>query len=219
MLRALGITLRVEGVVPQSGVVAGNHLGYLDILTFGVLTGGIFVAKAELQTWPLLGAIMRGGGSIFIRRESMRSAAESNRQIAAALQAGVPVTLFPEGTSSGGTVVLPVHAPLFEAAARQQSPVWPAAIAYAANGSLAGTGETVCYWGEMTFGPHLLRLLSLRRIDAVLQIAAEPVRGTDRRDIARSVEAELIRLQAKARQAVSLSHAGRPVALQETAAA
>ena len=72
----------------------------------------------------------------------------------------------------------------------------------------------------MTFGPHILRLLSLRRIDAVLQIAAEPVRDEDRRDIAREVESELVRLHAQARQTVVSSGAGQPVtAVQQTAAA
>lgn len=219
MLRALGIRLQVHGTVPQTGMLTGNHLGYLDIITFGTLTGGIFVAKEELKTWPLLGAIMRGGGSIFINRKSVRSAATSSRQIAAALDRKMPVTLFPEGTSSDGTTVLPVHSPLFQAAAQRQTPVWPVAIAYAANGSVDGTEESVCYWGDMTFGSHVLRLLSLRRVDAAMHVAAEPIVKTDRREIAAAVQAELIRLHKNARQSVASVDVDRAVPVQQTAAA
>ena len=207
VLRVFRIRLDVHGQVPRSGVLAGNHLGYLDILTYGCLMPAVFVGKRELQTWPLIGFITRAGGTIYIDRQNPRSAAEANRAVAEALREGLPVVFFPEGTSSDGSTILPVHSPLFQAAVEQHAPVWTAAIAYTANGSLEGTGDSICYWGDMSFGPHLLRLLRLRKIAAHLQIASEPIHAGDRRSAAGAAEIVMRRLLADARRAAT-PHAG-----------
>src|ERR1700678_3793337 len=51
----MGIPVRVVGRFPESGAVIANHLGYLDIVAFGALHRCVFVSKAEIRSWPLLG--------------------------------------------------------------------------------------------------------------------------------------------------------------------
>ena len=218
VLDALGIALHVRGTVPQSGVLAGNHLSYLDILTYGAITPAVFVGKQELRSWPVLGFITRSGGTIYIDRDNPRSAAAANRAIAGALAQGLPVVFFPEGTSSAGEGVLPLQSPLFQAPVQLGEPIWPAAIAYSVAGSLEGTGETVCYWGGMTFGPHIARLLQLRRIAAELHIAAEPVYATDRRAAAAACQSIMEGLLAQAKRAAVSGHYA-PATTGETAIA
>ncbi len=218
VLDALGISLRVYGTVPASGVLAGNHLSYLDILTYGAVTPAVFVGKQELRSWPVLGFITRSGGTIYVDRKSPRSAAAANRAMDQALAEGLPVVLFPEGTSSAGEQVLPVQSPLFQAPVQRNEPIWTAAIAYSIDGSLRGTGQHVCYWGGMTFGPHILRLLQLGRVSADLHIASEPIHATDRRTAAALCQRSMDELLIRAKQS-TVSTGRIAAAVEQTAVA
>ena len=50
-----GLEIRAEGEFPERGVVISNHMSYLDIIVFAALRPCVFVAKAEIRGWPLLG--------------------------------------------------------------------------------------------------------------------------------------------------------------------
>jgi len=66
--------------------------------------------------------------------------------------------LFPEGTTSDGSSVLPFHASLFQTAVESDIPLTPGYITYRiSEGSLA---QDVCFWGDMTLVPHLWNLFS-----------------------------------------------------------
>lgn len=207
ILRAMDIQLTVHGTPPASGVIAGNHLSYLDILTYGAACDGVFVSKEEVRHWPLIGPITRWAGSIYIDRRRRGALTAVNTAVTSALQQNLPVVFFPEGTSSDGTSVLRFHPGLFQAAVENNAPIWPVAIAYRINGSTEGVAEKVCYWGTMTFAPHLLRFLRLRGVSAELRFASRPIHATDRNDAARRCQAAVAEL------------AGLPVASKEASAA
>jgi 1-acyl-sn-glycerol-3-phosphate acyltransferase len=206
-LRALGITLTVHGEPPQSGMIVGNHLSYLDILTYGAVMEGVFVSKEEVRHWPLIGLATRLAGTIYINRRSRTALAPVNDAAAAVLRSGIPVTFFPEGTSSDGTTVLRFHPGLFQAAVETGAPIWPAAMIYRIDGSSEGVAEEVCYWGAMRFTPHVLRFLRLRNVSAELRFAAEPIRAANRVQAASLAQAAVAQL------------AGLPIASKEASAA
>ncbi len=166
----LGFQLRVAGEPPVCGLIASNHLSYLDILFYGATVPCVFVSKIEVRAWPLLGLLAALGGTVFLDRKSMASAAAAARRIEELLKAGVLVLVFPEGTSSDGGSVLRFHASLFEPAVRVDAPVTAAAIGYAAG---AGAVERdLCYYGDISFAPHLLETLQLPEIVAKLRFGS-----------------------------------------------
>jgi lyso-ornithine lipid O-acyltransferase len=158
ILRRLGIRLDVYGNPANDGLIVSNHLSYLDILLYGAIGNFVFVSKSEVRRWPLFGALARHGGTVFVERNRSLQTADASRQIASTLADGIPIVLFPEGTSSDGSSVLPFRSPLFEPATRIGAKVSPAAIRYSSSES---PESEIAYWGEMVFGPHLFRTLSL----------------------------------------------------------
>jgi lyso-ornithine lipid O-acyltransferase len=170
---------------PQSGDRAGltvsNHLTYLDILVYGAARPFLFVAKSEVRRWPLFGTLASLGGTIFVERGRSLQVADASREIEQALRAGIPVLLFPEGTSSDGSSVLPFRSPLFDPAIRAGASVTAAAVRYHAA---ATTEDQLAYWGDMVFLPHLFRTLCVRELTAEIDFDS-PRRFQDRKCAAR----------------------------------
>jgi 1-acyl-sn-glycerol-3-phosphate acyltransferase len=164
--RALQFSLHVTGAVPSSGIIVSNHLGYLDILAFASATPCIFVSRHDVTHWPIFGALARFGGTIFLRRDRRTAVDTASRQILAALQSGLPVVLFPEGTSTDGSQVLPFHPSLLEPAIRSGSAITAAAIAYQSS---SRPESAFAYYGDVRFLPHLLAMLRVPHTRTLLQ--------------------------------------------------
>jgi 1-acyl-sn-glycerol-3-phosphate acyltransferase len=180
VLGRLGILRRVVGALPSQGLIASNHLSYLDILLYGATVPCVFVSKVEVRSWPLLGLLAALGGTVFIDRKSAASTAEAARRIADLLAAGVLV--LPEGTSSDGAEVLRFHASLFEPAVRVGAAVTAAAIEYS---SASATEGDLCYYGDISFAPHLIETLQLAEIAATLRFGSPGKVYGDRKQAAR----------------------------------
>jgi 1-acyl-sn-glycerol-3-phosphate acyltransferase len=172
---------RQSGGSEGCGLTVSNHLTYLDILIYGAARPFLFVAKSEVRRWPLLGTLAILGGTIFVDRGRSLQVAQASRRIEEGLRAGIPVLLFPEGTSSDGSSVLPFRSPLFDPAIRAGAPVTAAAIRYQA---LDTAEEKVTYWGEMVFFPHLFHTLCVRGLAARISFDS-PCRFADRKSAAR----------------------------------
>jgi 1-acyl-sn-glycerol-3-phosphate acyltransferase len=192
-LRILNVKIKTNGPVPIRGLIVSNHLSYLDILVLSAITPAVFVSKAEVKHWPVFGWFARLSGTLFVNRTRRSDVARLNEQIAHVLEAGVPVVLFPEGTSSDGRKVLPFKSSLLEPALQQDHPLCAALIRYSVNDGLAS--EDVCYWGDMTFLPHFLNLLSKRRVR--VSVSFTPIEETPacRKDLARHLHAEIVRMK------------------------
>jgi len=182
--RCMNLQIDVIGDVPAEGMIVSNHLSYLDAVVLGAITPAVFVAKSEVRKWPLVGWLTAKGGTIYLQRENVRAAAEVNRALTAVMNEKSPVVVFPEGTTTGATDPLPFHPALYEPAMRTKTAVWPAALVYTVNGRSEYVAERVCYWGDMTFVPHLVGLMRLRNIRAVVRIAERPVAASNRNDAA-----------------------------------
>ena len=110
-----------------------------------------------------------------------------------AIAGGSVVVLFPEGTSSDGSTVLPFKSALLESATQLRAPIAAASIDYALDdGSVA---DEVCYWRDMTFVPHLWNLLFKREIRANYSFSSARIRSADRKEIARELRAEIVALR------------------------
>jgi 1-acyl-sn-glycerol-3-phosphate acyltransferase len=182
-IHRLGIELQPEGEFPLRGLLVANHLGYLDILVLSAMHPCVFVSKQEVRSWPLFGLMAKLSGTVFVDRARTSAAHTANTEMSQALARGAVVVLFPEGTSSDGSKVLPFRPALFDAATRAGANVVSAHISYdVADGSAS---HDICYWGSMSFLPHLLRLLSRHQIRARVRFAAETRKFADRKLAAR----------------------------------
>lgn len=164
LLRFLHLRVAMQGAAPSRGLIAANHISYVDVLVLASLRPCLFVAKSEVRAWPLIGTLCERAGVLFLDRTSMRAAVAANRTIADALSAGVTVVVFPEGTTSAGNTMLQPHAALFQSALDSKQPIIPAWITYGEE-----QRERIAYWGDATLIPHLLQLMRLREISAVVQ--------------------------------------------------
>lgn len=181
VLRRLKISLDCRGARPAQGLICSNHLSYLDILCCAAATPCVFVSKREIRRWPVFGFFARSGGTIFIDRQDRTRTADVARQIAAVLDLGVPVLLFPEGTSTDGGQVLRFHPTLLDSAVQLPIGITAAAIAYRAPGI---EERDLCWFGDATFFPHLLRTLARPGIVAAVEFFPESMTWSDRKTAA-----------------------------------
>jgi 1-acyl-sn-glycerol-3-phosphate acyltransferase len=176
MGRIFGLRPRVEGEGPAGAfLLVANHVSWLDILLLGSLREVVFIAKAEMRGWPIIGPLATSTGTIFIDRGSRRDTLRVSEAIEQAVRDGTSVVLFPEGTSTDGNRLLPFKSALLESAARNTLPVHYAALRY----------ETPqAAWPDDTpFGKHAWQLLQVARIDATVRFGGA-VTARDRKELA-----------------------------------
>lgn len=124
-----------EGVPPadirtRGYVVVANHESTADPFLLSYLPWDMrWVAKEELFKLPLLGLLMRAGGDIPIRRGERGSVARMMAECRRALDAGIPIMMFPEGTRSRTGELLPFKDGAFELAIKAGVPILPLALA------------------------------------------------------------------------------------------
>jgi 1-acyl-sn-glycerol-3-phosphate acyltransferase len=190
-LRALGIMLDAHGA-PRGAptLFSANHVSWLDIMVINAVQPARFVAKADVRHWPIIGWLVACGGTLFIERANKRDALRVVHQVAAALQAGDMVAIFPEGTTSDGTTVLPFHANLLQAAIATDTPVQPVALRYV--DAEHAVSPAPVYIGETTLAQTLWRVARTERLQArVIMLPAEATRHLDRRALAQRLHLEI----------------------------
>lgn len=197
MLALLGIALQVRGQPPLRGPVllVSNHISWLDILVLHAARHCRFVSKADVKRWPLIGALATGAGTLYIERESRRDAMRVVHHVAASLQSGDIVAVFPEGTTSDGVDLLPFHANLIQAAIAAPAPAQPVALQFIET----HTGRMSldpCYIGDDTLLASLWRTLTGPDITAVVAFGApQHAQGRERRIWAGELRAAVQRLR------------------------
>jgi 1-acyl-sn-glycerol-3-phosphate acyltransferase len=199
LLAVLGVRLRATGHAPAGpALVVANHLGYLDVLVLGAALASCFVAKAEIDDWPVAGRLCRFVGTVFVRRARGHSVTPALDAITNALRDGRTLVLFPEATSTDGSRVLPFHSALLGAAGRSGRPIAWAALTYGTPEDQPPASEAVCWWGEMTLADHVFRLMRVPCIDAHVEFGAVRAWPADRKAVAAAAHSAIV--QARRRQ-------------------
>jgi 1-acyl-sn-glycerol-3-phosphate acyltransferase len=193
VLRLFHFEMQAAGPVPARGLLISNHLSYLDVLVLSSLTPAVFVSKHDVKFWPVFGQFAVLGGTVFVDRARRFQVGRTNDEITTALNQGALVVLFPEGTSTNGQTLLPFKSSLLEPATQ---PAWPLAIGWIHYEIDDGdAGQEVCYWGDHTFFPHMLNLLSKRRVRAIVRFGQFSERSSDRKELAQRLRAEILGLK------------------------
>ncbi|HSR92782.1 MAG TPA: lysophospholipid acyltransferase family protein [Gemmatimonadales bacterium] len=181
----LGVRVDPLGVPPRAPfLLVANHLSYLDVVILAARLEAVFVAKQEVAKWPVIGLLASVMDTIFVDRNAPRDTIRVMGRLEAAVTAGDGVVLFAEATSSPGSDVLPFRPALLEWAARHEHPVYHASLSYRTRESSPPAHLAVCWWGDMTFGSHLVSLAALPTIHATVVFGEEPIQESDRRRLA-----------------------------------
>jgi 1-acyl-sn-glycerol-3-phosphate acyltransferase len=190
MLRCIRIELIVKGNPGLNGplLIVANHMSWLDITALHAARFCRFVSKADIKKWPVIGMLASEVGSLFIERESRRDAMRVVHHMADSLRAGDVLGVFPEGTTSDGTSLLPFHANLIQAAIAAGAPIQPVALQFIET--TTGQRSTApCYVGDDTFMQSVWRALTTPNLAVVINFGVPQVAdGRDRRAWARALQ-------------------------------
>jgi 1-acyl-sn-glycerol-3-phosphate acyltransferase len=177
--------IEVVGTPPKPPFfLVTNHLSYTDISAIRCVAKGIFVAKAEVEGWFLAGRICRDMGTIFINRGNRRDIPRAGEMIVERLDQGEGVVVFPEGTSTKGEEVLPFNSSFLEFAARGDVPVSYASVTYTTPEGEPPASMSACWWEDIGFFEHLMRLFRVREYTAIVTFGNQPIHNADRKLLA-----------------------------------
>ena len=154
---ALPFRIRVFGQLPDTSMLwVSNHVSWTDIALLGQLTPLSFLSKADVRGWPVAGWLAAKAGSLFIRRGAGDSQL-IRQQMRHHLSQGLPLLMFPEGTTTDGRCVRTFHGRLLSAAIDSGAHLQPVAIRYLRDGS---TDPIAPFIGDDDLLSHLMRLFS-----------------------------------------------------------
>jgi 1-acyl-sn-glycerol-3-phosphate acyltransferase len=201
--RLIGIKVRVignraDGTGKRPLIFVSNHSSWVDVPVLGGVLDGCFVAKGDVARWPLIGTIARLGRTVFVSRA--RASTGKERDIMRAkLLGGDRLILFPEGTSSDGSRVLPFRSSFFALAEAQPGDdlqaiplIQPVSVVYDRLGGLpAGRASRpiFAWYGDMDIVSHFARLTQHigLRATVLLHAPLDPVSFADRKALSQAV--------------------------------
>lgn len=179
--RLAGVRVRQIGQPsPDSPtLILSNHVSWLDICVIGSLAPVVFIAKSEVETWPVFGFLAKLQRTIFIERERRHKTGAATQEIAGRLLGGDAVVLFAEGTSSDGLRVLPfrsalvgaVHHALGDSTHHSAITVQPMSVAYTRFAGLPvgrGLRDRVAWYGDADLIPHFIGILAAGATDVTV---------------------------------------------------
>jgi len=167
-VRALG-----KEHIQRGALYVGNHLSYADVLVLSPVLEGGFVTSVEIKHTPGLGLICQMAGCLFVERRNRSGLRNEISELREGLQVGLNVTIFPEATSSNGEQILRFKKPLYLAAVAAGRPVIPFCLNYRRVGGQPinkVTRDSVCWYGDMDFLPHLISLAGSGGVEVDLNI-------------------------------------------------
>ena len=137
ILKMAGVHITVKGIenIPKDRAVlyVGNHRSYFDILTGYVTVPTLmgFVAKKEMEKWPMLSNWMKNVHCLFLNRTDMKEGLKTILEGISQVKSGISVWIFPEGTRNRNEnlmELLPFKEGSLKIAEKSGCPVVPVAI-------------------------------------------------------------------------------------------
>jgi 1-acyl-sn-glycerol-3-phosphate acyltransferase len=195
LLKLFAFDLRISGTLPScAGLIAANHVSWVDIFAINALTPVAFVSKDDVIHWPIIGTLAKNNETIFLQRGSRGHAHTIGHEMAERLQAGNWLAMFPEGTTTDGTYLHPFHGALLQPAIDANVPVTPVAISY-----LDAQGQRSllpAYTGDTSLWECFCAMLSARQLVVHLEIGTpvliEPASGSrGRKELAQNLHDQI----------------------------
>lgn len=136
VMKLAGAKVTIKGsenldiVKNQAVLFVSNHQSNFDIPLFlsSLDRPKGFIAKKELETWPIISLWMKNIKCVFMDRNNMRKSAEAIVQGINTLKNGQSMVIFPEGTRSKGGPTHEFKAGSFKLATKSKVTVIPITI-------------------------------------------------------------------------------------------
>jgi len=176
LLAIFGIQLRLSNpdILPSTPyLLASNHISWMDIHAINAFQPIRFVAKSDVEGWPVFGWMAKQLGTVFIKRDNARHGKHIASEVAKVLETQ-SVCIFPEGTSTIGEGVMPFKPNLFESAVIAGAPAYSLAITYKSLVSGERT-EVTAFVGDMGLLESMALILRDRKL--VVELAFLPPSG------------------------------------------
>jgi 1-acyl-sn-glycerol-3-phosphate acyltransferase len=190
LLSILSVSVREQNApkeLPGRCMLVLNHISWLDIFVVDARFPATFIAKSEVRSWPMVGWLSTLVGTLYIER-GKRSAARHARQIIAAeLERGTLIAVFPEGVTTFGQTLERFHSALFQPALDAAATLQPVALRYldAAGRHTDAAG----YVGETSLLESVWTIVSTRHMVAEFNLLAPiSVHAQTRRSLAEKAE-------------------------------
>jgi len=111
-----GVQLSFHGEkVHRGAFLLANHVSWIDIPALATATGTAFVAHDGLASTPVLKWLCEMNDTVFVARHDRASIAAQVEAVRTAISDTGALTIFPEGTTSDGTGLLPFKSSLLSA--------------------------------------------------------------------------------------------------------
>ncbi len=185
-----GLRLRSIGQpMAGPGALVSNHVGWIDIFTLLSADRTVFVSKAEVARWPVVGILSRQIGTVYIERKRSEARNQQNQLKEALTDATHHLCFFPEGTSTDGQRVLAFRSTLFagfmDETLSSTIKIQPVSLVY--RPSMRLPDAFYGWWGDMGLGGHLKSVLALSaggEVDVVFHPAVRPTAFANRKALA-----------------------------------
>jgi len=131
ILKIIGVKTTIKGKIKSGNyLIISNHSSWLDIIILGSTFKTTFLSKIEVSRWPVIGKITTAVDMLFINRGAKDAASHAVNGISKFILNNRNVTIFPEGTSSGGKDLLKFKPRLFASCIDTNSPIQCVIIRY-----------------------------------------------------------------------------------------
>ncbi len=196
--RIMGMRITVIGTVSHERpmLFVANHSSWLDIIALGSVLPGCFVAKGEIEGWPVLNVIARLGRTVFVSRTRSGVGREQGN-MSQRLHDGDNLILFPEGTTSDGCRILRFQSAFLAMAEGNAAPyVQPVTLVYDRMNGLPVRKQdrpVLSWYGAMDLASHFPGIAGLNSIHAtlVLDTAIPPNAYPNRKLLSAALEQRL----------------------------
>jgi 1-acyl-sn-glycerol-3-phosphate acyltransferase len=142
-----------------------NHSSWLDIFTLNAVQRIYFVSKSEVAGWPAIGWLARATGTVFITRKGTEAQGQQQVFEDPPARRATGCCSFPRAPATDALRVLPFKSSLFQAfythGLDRVMHIQPVTVVYHAPPDQ--DPRFYGWWGDMEFGPHLLKTLAAPR--------------------------------------------------------
>lgn len=192
------ITIYGEQHKESQTIFVSNHISYLDIPVIGSVIQASFVAKKDVESWPVFGLLSKLQQTAFISRDRS-DAVQGKNTLDTMLHAEKNLIIFPEGTSTDGQNVKDFKSSLFAVTMQNNLPnikIQPITLkVISTNKKVITTQEErdIYAWHldmDTPLAPHLWRFARHRgaEISMIFHTPISPQDYTDRKTLAKTCQ-------------------------------
>ncbi|NRD90807.1 1-acyl-sn-glycerol-3-phosphate acyltransferase [Sphingopyxis sp. BSNA05] len=201
---ACGARVNIVGTpIKRDVFFISNHLSWVDIAILGGHSGTAFVSKEEISRWPVIGWLCKLNDTVFVSRSDRMGIAQQINQLRDALEETWAITIFPEGTTTDGSTLLPFKAPLLKVL----EPPPPGILVQPIFLNYGQYAHEVSWTGEESAQANAWRLLT-RRSSFLVEVhflePFDPDHYSCRKDIAAEARRRIV-------EPLSASLGGKPI--------